>query len=381
MRGTIEDTGMLNAIQPAALTAYAQSMGWNLSKPYRTNSDVYTAENRPEIILPRTQNLVDYARVMSQLIDIFASEADLDQLSVYRQLVVANRDVIRIRTVDDDSRSSITIADGVNLMQGTREMILAAACSLKSPRPLYRTGAHQEANEFLNRMRVGPIEQGSFVITLHSPVIAPIMHSGPTEADIDDEQFERKVTRHLAQALRATREASDLTIRGKQDVFREAISQGVSANLCEAIVMLIGSFSTVDTSISWAHTRLAARAHEVFRFGSSDAPILQEASRTLRSKEPRPDVLVFGMVQKLSRDELDLYGTVWLRAYVDDRIQSVVSVLDQFDYDQAIHAHSVNMPLVLNGDLERVGQRWRLLNPRVLDIIEDDEDYWDPEIK
>jgi len=323
---------------------------------------------------------------MSQLIDIFASEADLDQLSVYRQLVVANRDVIWIRTVDDDDRSSITIADGVNLMQGTREMILAAACSLKSPRPLYRTGAHQEANEFLNRMRVGPIEQGSFVITLHSPVIAPIMHSGPTTSDIDDEPFERRVTQHLALALRATREAADLTTLGRQDVFRQSISQGVSANLCEAIVMLIGSFSTVDTSISWAHTRPVPRAHEVFRFGPSDAPILQEASRTLRSrtlrsKEPRPDVVVFGMVQKLSRDELDLYGTVWLRAYVDDRIQTVVSVLDQFDYDRAIHAHSVNMPLVLNGDLERVGQRWRLLNPRVLDIIDKDEDYWDPEIK
>ncbi|MDE0161699.1 MAG: hypothetical protein OXL98_08150 [Acidimicrobiaceae bacterium] len=381
MRGTIEDTGMLNAIQPAALTAYAQSMGWKLSKRYRANSDVYTADGRPEIVLPRTQNLADYARVMSQLIDIFASEADLDQLSIYRQLVVANRDVIRIRTVDDEDRSSITIADGVNLMQGTREMILAAACSLKSPRPLYRTGAHQEANEFLNRMRVGPIEQGSFVITLHSPVIAPIMHSGPTTSDIDDEPFERRVTQHLALALRATREAADLTTLGRQDVFRQSISQGVSANLCEAIVMLIGSFSTVDTSISWAHTRPVPRAHEVFRFGPSDAPILQEASRTLRSKEPRPDVVVFGMVQKLSRDELDLYGTVWLRAYVDDRIQTVVSVLDQFDYDRAIHAHSVNMPLVLNGDLERVGQRWRLLNPRVLDIIDKDEDYWDPEIK
>lgn len=381
MRVTIDDTVMLKAVQPAALTAYARSMGWELSKPYRDHSDIYDADERPEIILPRTQNLVDYARVVSQLIDIFASEANMDQTAVYREMVVADRDVIRIRTADDAGSGNITVADGANLMQGAREMILAAACSLKSPRPLYRTGAHQEANEYLNRMRLGPIEQGSFVIALHSPVIAPNMRSVSEMTDVDYDPPERKVTKHLAQALKATREAADLTIRGKPDVFREAVGQGVSANLCEAIAMLIGSFSTMDTSISWARTRPVDSPREVIRFGSSDAPILGEASRTLRSKEPQPNTIVVGKVQKLSRDEPDMYGTVSLRGYVNDKTQSVVTVLDQFDYDQAIRAHRNAAPIVLVGDLERVGQRWRLLNSQVLDVIEDEEDPRDTEFK
>ena len=378
MRVTIDDTGMLRAVQPAALAVYAQSMGWKQSKPYRDHSDIYEADGRPEIILPRTPRLTDYARVVAQLIDVFASEADIDQLSVYREIVVSNRDVIQVRVADESGGGNLTITDGADLMQGAREMILAAACSLKRPRPLFRTGAHQEANEYLNRMRLGPIEQGSFVLTIHSPVIAPNMQNTLEDYDIEDDPPERMVTRQLAKALKATRQATDLTIRGQSEIFREAVRQGVSANLCESLVMLIGSFSTMDTSISWARTRPVENLREVVRFASSDAPILKEASRTLRSKEPKPDTIVIGVVQKLSRSELEVYGTVSLRAYIDDKIQSVVTVLDQSDYNFAIRAHEFDAPLVLTGDLERVGQRWRLLNSQVLDIIEDEQEPWDP---
>ena len=374
MRSSINDAGMLEAVQPAALTTYAQSMGWRRSKEYRDHSDIYEAVGRPEIILPRTKNLTDYARVVSQLIDIFASEADIDQLSIYREMIVANRDVIRVRIADHAGGANVTVTDGANLMQGAREMILAAACSLKSPRPLFRTGAHLEANEYLNRMRLGPLEQGSFVLAIHSPAIAPSLQSGSEIGDKGDDPPERMVTRRLAGALKAAREATDFAIRGESDVFRAAVSQGVSANLCDSLVMLIGSFASMDTSISWARTRPVDVGREVVHFGSSDVPILSEASRTLRSKAPQPDALVIGMVQKLSRGELEIYGTVSLRAYIDDSIRSVVTLLNQSDYDLAIRAHQIDAPLVLTGDLERVGQRWRLLNPQVLGIIDDEEE-------
>ena len=102
------------------------------------HSDVYQATGLPEIILPRTQRLGDYANVVSRLIETFAAVAEMDELALYRDLVTADRDVIRVRATEGDRAGTVSVNDGVNLMDGARDLLLAAACSLKDPRPIYR---------------------------------------------------------------------------------------------------------------------------------------------------------------------------------------------------------------------------------------------------
>ena len=96
MRVSIRDKGPLSEISPAALSAYARAAGWTRTDSYGDSSDVYTSDGLPEIIVPRTQRLGDYANVVSQLIDIFADVAGTDELSVYHDLVSSDRDVIRV---------------------------------------------------------------------------------------------------------------------------------------------------------------------------------------------------------------------------------------------------------------------------------------------
>ena len=78
---------------------------------------------------------------------------------------------------------------------------------------------------------------------------------------------------------------------------------------------------------------------------------------------------MFGIVQRLKRDELETDGSIALRASIDGRNQSVTAFLEQFDYERAIRAHQAQAPILMEGDLERIGQRWRLLNSRIVDII------------
>ena len=101
--------------------------------------------------------------------------------------------------------------------------------------------------------------------------------------------------------------------------------------------------------------------------------ILQEAARLLREREPQPDVRLIGVVQELRRDEIETEGTVTLRTSIADRDQSVKAVLKQSDYDRAIQAHKEKAPVVMRGDLERTGQRWRLLNPFLVHVISSED--------
>ena len=52
MRVNIRDRDALQAVSPAALSAYARAAGWSKLESYGEHSDVYAAERMPEVILP-----------------------------------------------------------------------------------------------------------------------------------------------------------------------------------------------------------------------------------------------------------------------------------------------------------------------------------------
>lgn len=377
MIANILDRKALSEISPGALSAYARTSGWTKTGTYGDHSDVYTAKRLPEILLPRHESLGDYASVVSRLLEIFAKAAELDELALYRDLVTADRDVIRVRAAEGED-GSVTASDDIRLIHGARDMLLAAACSVQNPQRVYRAGANREANTYLEHVRLGQTEQGSFVVTLLSPVVPPPIQQALIEEVVsDDDPFERRITKRLVGALAATREATERTVGGEFDAFAKTVQLGVSANLCEALVEVIEPFRSLSVSVTWARTRPVKVVRNVVRFSGPDVPVLREAARSFRDREPRPDVDIFGIVRVLTREETDVDGTVTLLAFIDGRNQSVKAVLKQSDYEKAILAHKEKAPVVMRGDLERIGQRWRLLNPVISDVIRENDEAED----
>ena len=375
MRISIQDTDALAAVSPTALSAYARSTGWQRVGSYGEHSDIYDSEGLPEIILPRTQRLGDYTRVVAQLIEIFARVAEIDEISLYRDLAIADRDVVRVRA-DADEDGTIPLGTGIDLVQGAYDMFLAAACSLQNPRPLYRAGANKEANEYMRQVRLGQTEHGSYIVTLVTPTVPP-----PTQPQLDsdwgsndsDVPLERRMTKRLVEALTVTRIAAERAISGDIDAFPNAVPYGASANLCEALSKIIQPFPVLDVSATWARTWPEKTSREIVRFAKSDAPLLNEAARAFRSREPRWDEQLFGLVQRLKRDESEEEGTITLRASIGGKTESVTAVLNPTDYEMAIEAHRNRAPVVATGDLERVRQRWRLSNAHISEVISDED--------
>ena len=369
----LRDHSTLVAVSPAALAAYARSAGWRKTESYGEHSDVYTADGKPEVILPRTGRLGDYSRVVSQLVGIFARVAEREELALYRELATADRDVVRVRATESDD-GSVTLNDGVDLIGGARDLVLSAACSLREAQPVYRAGANREAADLLRRMRLGQTDQGSFVVTLLTPVVPPLMPSFFPDPDDRNAPIERRMTRRLVEAVTAARQATERATAGEDSAFEQTVANGVSANLCEALVRIIEPFPTLDVGVSWARTRPVSITGTVARFGRADAALLREAARSLRERAPRPDMRLHGFVRRLKRGETEDDGTIRLATDIDGQPQSVVAVLEQADYERAVQAHKDRALVVLAGDLERAGERWRLLNPHVEGVIRDDGD-------
>ena len=375
MKVRILDTRSLSEISPAALAGYARSAGWKKTESFGKHADVYVGENRPELILPRTDQLSDYVAVLSRLIGILAESAGKDEVSIYRELIGADQDVIRVRSIAAADDGSVPINNGVEMVAQAREMLLAAACATSAPQPVYRAGANREAADYMKNVRLGQTEYGSYVVTIMSPV-PPLLQIPLDQAwvDFDDEPFERKVTRRLVEALEASRDAAEQAHAGDgAPAFDRAVASGVSANLCDAIARLLDDTRGLEVSIAWAKTRPTSRIRDCVRFSENDGGAFKEAARTFRNRSPRPDQKLFGTVLKLSRDEKQIEGQVTFKVDLDGKTISVSATLDQQNYSTAVHAHEARNPVIVTGDLERVNLRWCLTNAMVRQIIGDDE--------
>ena len=261
----VDDRLPLSAITPLALLSYARSEGWEKIGVYRRYSDVYAGEGKPDIIVPRTDVIDDYEMVVSDLVSIFSKVLDRDEISVYRDLTVADRDVLRFRVIEADP-SGLSFETGHDLIRGARDMLAAAAYSLGDSRRAYRSGTSGAAADYLNRVRLSHTEKGSFAIVLTSPTVAPRLGALMNDGEDEAAPKERMVAQRLSESLFATRGAAEAVVAGDAYAFEQAVESGVSANLCEAVARLVESVSSFEVSFSWAMTRPSSASRGPVRF-------------------------------------------------------------------------------------------------------------------
>ena len=315
--------------------------------------------------MPRTDVIDDYALVTEDLIALFSRVLDRDRISVYRDLTVADRDVVRVRALGNYP-SGLPFENSYGLIGHTREMLAAAANSLDDNRLVYRSGAAGRTADYLQSIRLNQIEGGSFSLVLVSPALAPRIFS---RSDSAEASMERRIAQRLSESLYATRSASQRAVGGDVAAFNEVIALGVSANLCEAVAGLAESLDRFDVSFSWALARPSEEQRGPVTFSRIDGPLLREVAQNFRSIEPQYDQRLQGFIYALARPQDDEEGTVRLRTRVAGAQRSVAAVLNRFDYPRAIEAHATGAMVSLLGDLAQLGQNWHLRNARLVEIL------------
>ena len=206
---------------------------------------------------------------------------------------------------------SIPIDEGVSLVAHARDMMVAAACAALEPRAAYPGRKASEVTEYLKRTRMGQTERGSYVVSVISPVapcLAPA-EEGKLFEDVcvaDEPPFERLVTVTLAQGLHAVSVAAERAAStGTFEPFLEAVKSGVSANLCSALVGLAtgdGDTSQLDIDVSWSRARPQdAQTPSHFSLDRDAVPVIEEAGRLLRAKEPLEQFRLYGPVFRLQQ--------------------------------------------------------------------------------
>jgi hypothetical protein len=317
---------------------------------------------------------------MGELLRTLANVERRSQLEVLQDFLTTTADLIRVRAPGRDAdNGTLPLEQAVTFIERSRDMMLAAACAALDKRPYYATRKATQAMDYLSRVRLGQTERGSYVLTILSPV-APELKPAQGELPLPTEPLEpyaRQVTRTLIEALTALDEAArQAAMHGDMGPFHAAVSRGVSANLCDAVVGLSAASPNegLDVQVSWSRSRpVEVKVPARVLLGSDSIPIIEEASRWFRETAPFEDFEVEGFVIRLDRGPTATEGDVTVTGIVDGQMRKIVVRFGAETYIEAVRAHKDRRTVKCVGDLVKEGRGYRLQNPRHFQVLAPDD--------
>jgi hypothetical protein len=379
-------TQMASPPAPSDIAGYLLQSGWSHEK----NAGHWAVYSKSiektdmEIAVPLLNSASDYPRAVRHLLGDLARVEERTEASILRDIHGASLDILRLAIEGGETRDGrISVEAGRRVFDAVRDLVLAAACSVIEPRPVYTKRKPDKAMQLLNRARFGQTEFGSFVVTVESTVPPRLGQNEfcDVSATDPDAPLERKTSLRLVEALDATVGAcQEAGSTNELEPFRRFAHRGVSANLCESIAEIIDASSaeTIRTSMSFAARRpVLSNVPRHAAFSSDVSPLLKEAARRLREDATYPAIDLTGTVVKLESPDALSGGEVVLRTSFDRRLRLVRFRLETDDYRKAVKAHGERSFITCRGDLMKDGRDWVLQSPREFSLI--DEVAWPTE--
>jgi hypothetical protein len=362
------DRATLAAIAPESIASYLVQSGWRAWEQDErlarwthptTDGDYF------EVLVPKAPNLRDFVARVADVIAIVATFEQRPEQQVLTDLTFVDADIIRARKASFDDHT-LTLPSGAALLVGARNMMLAAACAAIEPRSAYWTKKPQLAKNYVEGVRLGQSEAGSYVITIISGAtwVGSREDAASFLPSIHD-PFGRRVTQRLNEGLTWVSDSAQSAARtGSLDSFHRAVPHGVSANLCEALVEMGEADGALEFRFTWAPSRPAhGSLREEIAIQRLQMEAIEAAARALRETSPVPDFEVVGPVVKLSRPMDTATGEVTLLGMVDARRRPIRLHVSSTSYEIAVTAHGNRQLVRAIGTLVRDGRSFWLYDP------------------
>jgi hypothetical protein len=373
----------LEALRPEDVQMYLRSRGWKLDSDATTEKAVvyrFAGEPDAEIIVPRRRDLRDY---VARVADIAQMLTAVERRSVWQILSDISgppADVLRLAVAAQNSAlGTLPLDEGIRLIQGGRDMLLSAACSVHNPQPYYPRQSFKEAVEFLESCRLGQTERGSFVATIVAPV-PPLIESQGSLFDGDhvsvaNEPFSRKVTIQLMRGLGYISESLET---GAPDKILEGVGVGVSANLCQDIAAMRppGDQSSLRIQMSWSANRpkLPPNVPVSVSLSHGTFSIIEEVGRRLREQStPKPDHIEGFVVLLRSESTLleGFEGTIHVKTELAGAAARIkLTLANKEEYVAAFQAHAEGKKVSVTGILHREAKIYELRDPSNFQVLD-----------
>ncbi|MCM1945210.1 hypothetical protein NC315_07445 [Streptomyces sp. G2] len=279
-------------------------------------------------------------------------------LEISRQFI----DVTDLRAEDESiHEGTISIHAGMGLISSANQMMVSAAAATLRRQGYYGKSMPREAYKHARRMRLGQTRAGSYIIPIISSARFGSLvttSSDETRLDVaaDETYFERRMLTTLSHALETLSELAieRSRIPSKDDVL-DAVDEGVSSELCSAILDVIGhgEVSEFDVAFNWAPSSPAPRsvADRIVFLGEA-APVIEHIRGELKDAKAQDERVLYGVIRRLALKRNETVGHVAMDTVIDGKPRVVAFDLPLDVYSRAARYHGERRPVVVRGILD-----------------------------
>lgn len=377
MRAHISDKAILQSIAPIQILTYLRGRSAKETDKIPGKATIWKYSGA-ELLVPLSAHFADYAMRVAELLSQLERAEDRSQLSIFEDIRNSGFDVIRVRNISEDTRQgTLNLLRSVAFVANARDMLMAAACSAATHKVSYLSKRPRDAEKFMEGVRFGKTEQGSFVLQLLAPVTPELRtNEGTLDGLPEEEPYEHRVVPTLQSGLDALNKAAQSTaIDHDLTHFTEAAPHGLTSNLCDAVVGMYDSLNPqrIEVSITYSADRRQSRSISRISVDPGYIPLIREASDRIKEREPEEVQLVRGKVIHLKSDDPDASGNIVISDLRTARPRRLNVALSGEDYKKAVSAHKNNQLIELSGTVSKEGNSYHLVPDEPLVIFEDSD--------
>jgi hypothetical protein len=380
IRETLTDTDR------AALERYLPAHGWEeepVPTPLLKQWLHQTARARVQV--PQDATLIDFGWLMERAVEQLARVEGRTAPQALEALRDAmTHDIVRVRI---GGAAALPLESGVAAIDALPRLLQAAALATHRLSATYTSRPPNHIRSYLAALTLKQTEVGSFVLRLASPLEGPPEPTPPQTSLLSPTPLGRRVVAQLISSLEAAAHAAAQATQAQRlDPLEQAVSQGVSANLLEALSAFgDASQEGFSVEVDWSLAVEPPSLPRAVSFERAWLPKLREAAAAFRSPPEAPrHVRLVGLVYKLesppdTEGERPRTGTIHVSTVLDGRPRKVQAVLSGPDYYLAAQAHRDEAFISLEGTLEPLGRAWALRAAHGVTLRPDDEELSDDE--
>lgn len=329
-------------IETDALSLYlSSSSDWSKERG-NERRQVFRHKSGTLVFVPMQRATDFLALTMAAATEIAAAENRTPQ-EVAIDLVWRKFDKIHVHREAEES--SLLYSAGVEMHQALGDLILSAARAVSEPRAVYVGGRYPRmVADYFDQVRMIPSEKGSFVVRALLPIIWSSTEPAFDMVGPPNQAVRQVSTTILRAAGVAVNTANQVVANENMERWNDAIEEGVSANLCEALTNLVGhgkEAGRISLRISWTWAKPADSVNPV-EIPVELGEVLKAGAEYLRGQSDEETVLITGRVTTLHRESATGPGEITVTGFIeaiDSRNGTLRCELDEDTYRSAISAH------------------------------------------
>lgn len=265
----------LAGIRLTDIVRYLDGNGWTRVAQYGKNAWVYEYESGGRLLVPKDEDVADYAFGVRNILRGLATLHGNDPTVAYNDVRFQRNDIIRIQAVNADTIGDTISPDAASdLFTGATQLWKGAVKS--------SLGNSHAAKEYWQQARFGRTERGGYVVTMLSP---PVFAGQKITFGIEPSEPPptRKVTDSLRTVIRQARSIATEVRRDGDAAIERAYERGAPVDAFKAISKIIEPFESVCCTITESNIDpTVEREPSVTRFRQQDARVLKKITAGLK---------------------------------------------------------------------------------------------------